>query len=104
MDSSAVAISLCCSESLSVPFAVELDCRKKLLSCGRSGWRVTVCGCRGEKERIDGHRGEGWGLLSCSSSCVLHSHWKNGAEKRVFLSKAGGDKIQRVSKKQQYPS
>lgn len=57
MDSSAAAISLRYSENRSVPFAVELDRRKKPLNCGRSSWRVAVCGCRGEEERIDGHHG-----------------------------------------------
>lgn len=71
MDSSAVAISLCYSGRLHpwlMPFAVQLDHRKKPLSCCLSSWRVTVCDCHGEKEKIDdNHRGR-LGLLSHSST------------------------------------
>lgn len=38
-------------------FAVQLDHRKKPLSCCISSWRVTVCDCHGEKERIDDSHG-----------------------------------------------
>lgn len=82
-------------------FAVQLDRSKKPLSCCISSWRVTVCDCRGEKQRIDDSQRKAGGCWAVAGCCATHSNLEKEAENRVFFSK--GSRFRYTQKKQQYP-